>query len=382
MRKRALLSVLAIGVFAATSAFALPKIDAPKEADEQSAWQTKANFAALHGEADGGGFSGYGSYQEARSIIEYAMGSAPSFSNKKKYNHYMRALRDARRSAGDAEKYRRLIDVLIAGAKATDSYPDGAVALRGGCDYLVNGGGKSMTKSTLKLGLSMVQKRMSSYENAYKICFKAVSAAIREAQQENEQWASILRFTKVAADKTGSWVNGYKTMRSICNTVIDAEQGQTVYMRALVNISRAGLNDSKDLYKVMMAGFREYQREVPSKAHQELSRFVVAAAEKAKTWAAGRKIMIAAAEKMQNLGFDSPAAKVLLQAGRDLSGDSSLGTTEDRFNIAISAMRACSRLDIPGNIARALKRGIRDAERARTFSKGLRIARKCMKNLL
>jgi len=381
MRNRALLSILAL--LFATTAFALPKIDSPKEADPLATWQTKAKFSTLHGDKASDSWSGYGSYQEARSILQYALRNAPGYSSQDKYDHFMRAARDAREASGSAEKYRRLIDVLLEGAKATSSYSDGAMALRGGCDFLVNGdAGPYMTKSILKLGVSMVQGRMSSNENAYKICMKAVSAATYEAERENQQWASILRFTKVAGNKTGTYSNGYKAMRTICNTVIDAQEGQSVFIRALTNISRAGLSGSEDLYKVMMAGFTEYQSTVPSKTHKVLARFVLTAANKAKTYSAGRKIMVAAAEKMQNLGFDAPAAKVLLQAGRDLASDYSIGTTEDRYNVALAAMRACSEQNIPGHIARALQRGIRDTTASSSYSEGLRIAISCIENLL
>jgi len=123
--KRVLMSLLAF--LFATTAFALPKVDAPKKADPPAAWQTKANFAALHGEIDGGGFSGYGSYQEARSILDYALRNAPtSSSSQDTYHHFWRAAKDAHNASGSAEKYRRLIDVLLAGAKATKTLPDAA----------------------------------------------------------------------------------------------------------------------------------------------------------------------------------------------------------------------------------------------------------------
>ena len=184
---RVRLSILALLVFLSSGlVYAQDLADSDKPAEEPLPWKARANFSAVHGEEDGG-FSGFGSFEEARAILQYALRSAPTHSSQERYNHFKRAAQNARDACGDAYKYQRLIDTLLAGPKQAESYSDAARAMNDGVEFLVSGGGGSMTKGQLNLGLSMVNGSFSSSQSAYKILKMAVQAAITEAQQESKE---------------------------------------------------------------------------------------------------------------------------------------------------------------------------------------------------
>lgn len=381
---RALLVVLAVSLMTSCVAWAVPTVDSAKQPDERLPWQAKGKFSGLHGDDAGwqGRWQGFGSFDQARTILSYALRSPTGYSAEARGHALLDAARQASQACGDeAAKYRRLIDTLIRAGDACNTWRDTTQALEGGMDFLVNGGGSSLCQGMLTMGLSMTRGAMSSYENAYKILWAVVSEAQREAQTENQQWYSIMSFTKTGADQTRNWRNGYLIMERIAYTVANAQQGQTVYMMAMANIAQASLDNAEDIYKVLVAGLREYERNCPSRTHQLLANYLVACADKIKTWAAAKELLCTAVVKMQNLSFDAPAAKVMLQAGLDLSAGQ-FGSAEDQYNVANEAGRRVRQLDVPQHIASILDMALRDANAARTYFDGANILRRAFSDLL
>lgn len=365
------------------TAGAAPTVDAAKGRGPSYEWMTTTKFSTLYGEVDGAHtrWQGYGSYDEARSVLSYALRSAGSlYSDQDRYNHLMQAARDASARCGESLKYKRVIDVMILACDATKTYRDGAEALRAGFEYLISGQGGTETQSILRLGLSMTRPAMSSFESAYKMLFKVITASRTEAQAEDRQWHSVLSFTEKGADQTKSWRNGYLVLERISHVVAGATPGQPVFLRALAAIAGAGLDNAEDTYKVILAGIRQYQQDVPAPNHRALAGFLATAADKIKTWNAAASMLINAVTKMADLDMNV-SAKVLPRAGLELSGGA-WGTVEDRCTTAIEALRAMRGLDVPAHLRYVVDAGIRDADAARTWDEGLRMARTALDECL
>jgi len=375
MRTPTLAVLLALAV--AGTVQAAPTVDAEKPADSPLAWQTTTKFSTLHadlGAATVSKWHDYGSYDEAQRILSDALRYSGSlYSDQSKYDHFMQACRDAKRYCGRAQRYERMIDVLMRSADRAGSYRDSATALQGGCEFLVRGGGGShVTQDILNLGLAETRGSMSSFENAYKILFDVVTEAQRDAQHEDQQWYSVLNFTKTGADQTGSWRNGYRVLERICYTVATTPYGQTVFLRSLAAIANAGLDNAQDSYKVIVAGLRQYGRDVPSETHKALADFLVACADRIDSWQSANTLLVAAVDKMQGLDMHV-SAKVLLRAGRDLS-NVNLSSDQHRYIVAVEALRRTSRMNVPEWVRRECERGVRHADAASSYREGLRIA--------
>jgi hypothetical protein len=364
------------------SAFAMPTVDAAKGPESKLPWQSQAKFSTLHGdEGYQSRWQGWGSFDEARNILAFALRNNVGYSAEQRGRALLDACRQAINACGDAAKYRRLVEILAKSADACTNWTDTANALHAGVDFLVNGsGGPSLCQGILSMGLSMTRGQMTSYENAFKIQFSVVSEAMVEAQTENVQWYSILAFTKTGADQCKQWSNGYLVMERIAYTVASAQPNQTVYCLSLSAIAQSQINSAEDLYKVLREGFRVYERDCPARTHKLLAGWLVTCSDKIRTWTEAKELLVRAAAKMENLSFDAPAAKVMLQAGLDLS--SGYGSAESQYIIAHEAGLRVRSLDVPASISSILDMALRSAESCGSYYQAVETLRRAFGDLL
>jgi len=358
--------------------------DCAKPESEKAMWEDQSKFAKFHGEG-GSGFSAYGSYQEARDVLYRALHGVESiYSSYEKVSFLERALDDARSACGnEVDKYRRLIKVVDNSTNAIIYSDVKFQSLREGLRYLTRGQTTgSMTKDVLTLGLALTKPAMSSYNDAVVIFKRVLRAALAEARSENEQWASLLEFAQRAAQTVYHQQSNFKVQSVVARSIIEANEGQSIFLQALSRLANVSLSNSYDQVSVLTKGLEEYGSEVPSKTHELVSEFLVAVSGKLYNKDHALLVLRSALDKFQRLAFDAPPAKVLLQIGKEVSSNGAVdGYT--RYNLCGDAMRRVRRLDLPDHVSKRLLMALVDSEDSYgSYDEKIRILHRCIDSLL
>lgn len=341
--------------------------DCPKPADEQMDWQMTTKFSTLYGEESlQSRWPGYGSFDEARRIMAYALSRVDSiYNNFEKIESLQRAARDAQQALGQSSPpYHRLLSVYLRASEKVQNFNDKLAVLRAGADFLVNGRGTTQTRDTLTLGLAMTRPQMSNYFGVNEVMAVVLAAAEEVARTEEKQFASMLAFARRAGDKLMHFESKFIVQQRIAMAIMNATSGGNVFMRALADVASLNLNNSFDQYEIIVTGLSQYRNDVPAQNHKAICTFLMQASEKSFNKQDAVRMLQRVMPRLVDLDFTTPAARVILRAGIEVAGYADVLNGYTRFEIATLAARTVLATNPPAYAADCLRRGLRDAEQS------------------
>ena len=363
----------------ASNAIAVPTEDCAKVAEsDKLTTEVTSKFSKLHGGQTKAPY-GYGGYNEARRILEYALRHTEHGYNAwEKIETIERAVRDARRECEtSARRFVRMLDVFSRSTKDIMQFEDKLAAMRGGLRYLTTSSPTMMTKDLLTMGVAMTRPAMSNYYSACQIMDVILREAARDAGAEEKQWKSLLAFGIKVGDNLHHFQSKYAIQSRIARAIVDAHQNEAVFLKALANVASMNLNNSWDQYNVIITGLKQYAKDVPAENHRDAVGYLIAAGEDVHDKSNAVRMYQSIMPKLVGLNFKTPGYRIILRAGLDLSNSQFLSNF-DRCTVATIACKRSLRTRIHPRAAEELRYGLREADHSYDMNRKLRVLRDYM----
>jgi hypothetical protein len=360
---------------------AVPTEDCEKTAEElRLDSQLVTKFSNLHSKAS----SSYGGgYNEARYILERAIRDSQYGSAYTAAEDLERALRSAERECqGTADKFVRMLKVLSRAADGIFNANDKLAVLRGGINFLTQNNPTMMTRDILLLGLSMTAPSLSNYSVAAGILDVILAEARVEATNDNKkEWQSLLSFAVTASDGLYHFQSKYSLQSRVARALVDARPNEAVYLKAMALVAAMELNNAFDQANIIELGLKKYGETVPFENHREVARYLVGAGQL--IYNSGAKVSMFRTVMSNLVGLDTktPAAKVVLRAGLQVSTCRALSAS-DAYSVAALAANHALKLSCPPFISDTLQRGLREARNTYNSDTQLRIMRDCLQRAI
>jgi len=372
---------LIMAVLSATAIYAVPTEDCEKPLEElRLETQLKSRFSSLHGKAS----MSYGrGYREAKYILERAVRDSNHTSDYNAADDLERAIRSAKNECEDvADKFVVMLDILSLSTRDMYNSGDKVAILRGGIIFLTQNSPTLMTRDILLLGLSMTAPSLSSYSVAANVFDVVINQAKKAAIKDNKkEWNSLLSFIDRATSDIYHFQSKYTVQSKVARAIVEARPNQAVYLKALALISAMDLNNSYDQVNILDTGLKEYSASVPFENHKEVTRFMISAG--GEIYNSSDKVSMYRSVMANLVGLDTktPAAKVVLRAGMQMSRCNALSNM-DSANVAEKAIRHALRLKLPPFVQRTLRDGLSEANRTYDSARKARILRDYMERAL
>ena len=240
-----------------------------------------------------------------------------------------------------------------------------------------------MTKDLLSLGMAMTRPSMSNYFSVCEIMDVILDEAEKEAAKEEKQWKSLLAFARKASEDLYHFQSKYALQSRVAKVIVDSHANAAVFLTALAEVSRMNLSNSFDQYQIIVTGLKQYAQDVPADNHRQAVRYLIAAGEELYDKSSAVKMYQSIMDKLLGLNFQTPAYRVVLRAGMDLSASQYLNDY-DRLRLSRMACDFClDELRMPPRAKAALEYGLDEV--ASSFSANaqkVRVLERYMKDAL